>query len=92
MLPRAEVSSNTTRWNAAEMDLEVDLLERRSDGVLTWRGTVHGLAAARAQARQLAVETGNECFVVVANGEEVAKGEGETNGEGVTAGQDGLAA
>ena len=51
------------------MDLEFDLLERRSDGVLTWRGTVRGLAAAHAQARQLAVETGNECFVSVASDE-----------------------
>ena len=51
-----------------EMDLEYDLLERRSDGVLTWRGAVQGLAAARMQARRLALETGNECFAVASDG------------------------
>jgi hypothetical protein len=54
------------------MDLEYDLLERRSDGVLTWRGTVHGLGAAQTQARRLALETGNECFVVVPHGVQAA--------------------
>jgi len=55
------------------MDLDYDLLERRRDGVLTWRGAVHGLATARAQARWLELQTGNECFVVVSGEEPVSE-------------------
>lgn len=50
------------------MELDYDLLERRSDGVVTWRGAVHGLGTARAQARLLALQTGNECFAVASGG------------------------
>jgi len=46
--------------------MEFDLLERRGDGVVTWRGAVRGLAAAQAQARRLTAETGNPCYVALA--------------------------
>jgi len=46
------------------MEREYELFERRSDGVLTWRGVVVGLEAARVQARLLSVETDHECFAM----------------------------
>jgi hypothetical protein len=45
-----------------------DLLERRSDGTTTWHGVVDGLAAAQAQLRRLAAETGHQCFAVGSDG------------------------
>ncbi len=49
---------------APAMEREYELFERRSDGVLTWRGIVVGLSAARVQTRLLSVETDNECFAI----------------------------
>ena len=48
------------------VEMEFDLLERRTDGVVTWRGVARGLVAAQAQARRLAMETGNPCYVALA--------------------------
>ena len=52
------------RMLAPAMEREYELLERRSDGVLTWRGVVVGLNAARVQTRLLSIETDHECFAV----------------------------
>lgn len=52
------------RMLAPAMEREYELFERRGDGVLTWRGVVVGLSAARVQARLLSVETDNECFAM----------------------------
>ena len=49
---------------APAMEREYELFERRSDGVLTWRGIVVGLSAARVQTRLLSVETDHECFAI----------------------------
>ena len=46
------------------MEREYELFERGSDGVLTWRGIVEGLNAARVQIRLLSIETDHECFAV----------------------------
>jgi hypothetical protein len=45
-----------------------DLLERRGDGTTTWHGAIDGLAAAQAQVRRLAAETGHQCFAVGRDG------------------------
>ena len=47
---------------ASVMEAEYELFERRTDGVLSWRGVVQGLAAARIRTRLLAIETDHECF------------------------------
>jgi hypothetical protein len=46
------------------MNRDYELFERRSDGVLSWRGVVQGLTNARVTVRLLADETGHECFAM----------------------------
>jgi hypothetical protein len=53
-----------SRMLAPAMEREYELFERRSNGVLNWRGVVYGLTAARTQTRLLAIETDNECFAL----------------------------
>lgn len=52
------------RMIAPAMEREYELFERRGDGVLSWRGVVVGLSAARVRTRLLSIETDNECFAV----------------------------
>lgn len=44
------------------MDQQYELYERRSNGVLNWRGMVNGLDGARVTVQLLTDETDNECF------------------------------
>jgi hypothetical protein len=46
------------------MEREYELFERRPDGVLNWRGTVQGLAAAQVRVRLLALETSHEVYAM----------------------------
>jgi hypothetical protein len=45
---------------APAMERDYELFEHRPDGVLNWRGTVRGLAAAQLQVKLLALETGHD--------------------------------
>jgi hypothetical protein len=53
------------------MECEYELFERRTDGVLTWRGTVQDLDRARLQVKLIALETDNECFALQVPGRQV---------------------
>lgn len=48
------------------MEGDYELFERRADGVLSWRGSVRAISAARLQVQLLALETNNECFALQA--------------------------